>query len=260
MSSSCTVHRQGKVSVSAYFSSNSVNRLFLVYLSLLRISTNRYLPHLEALWQLAPLPEHYFVPNEPYLYQFRQWAEQLETDAYWLLEDKDFQAAVFLLKNSPPPTAFCKDTGALSESARQDWLQERTRLEVDENPTRWLAAQLRVPLRLSGFRLLIEKATDEEGETYTAWRYALSVNLGTATVPVVIHASRCYGKVTMPLRLKEQQEEIVEQLKQAVPAATPEQLVQEISCLVCFAAQIFDLARRLEMAHSAEEKGRVQDV
>lgn len=237
-----------------------VNRLFAVYLSLLHVWANRQLPHLEALWQLAPLPEHHFVPALELLAQFRQWTQQLEADAYWLLEDVDFLNVVLLLKNPPPPITFYTGANSVPDEASLAWVQERSRLEVADDPKEWLAAKLRVPFSISGFNFLIEEGMDGECKTYTACRYALSIALGTATVELSINASHCYGRCTFPFRLKEQQEEIAEQLGNALPAGTPGQLIQEISCLACYGVQIFALADRLEKTNKSREEGRVEDV
>lgn len=238
-----------------FFAGVRVNRLFLVYLSLLHPWAVQQLPHLEILWQFAPTTELSFFPGQEHLIQFQQWTKQLEIDSYWLLEDADFQSAVHLFKNPPDPPTLAKATGQVEGEPGL-----RSKLEIVDDPQNWAVAKLRIPLSLYGFDFVKKPERDDDGQEFIACQYLLEVKLGAVEIPLSVDAAQRYGKAAVLFWWKDQQEQIAEQITQALAETEiANQVVEELSCLVCYAVQILALTERLEIANRVKRKG-VQDV
>jgi hypothetical protein len=239
-----------------------VNYLFLVYLSLLHPWAIRQLPHLEALWQLAPLPEHSFLPVKQYLIQFQQWTRQLTIDAYWLLDEEGLQDAIRLLKNPPTPPTLDADANLVENDLAKDgeaWANGG-KLHIANHPKAWLIAKLRIPLSFCEFNFVTTTEIDERQQEFIACRYLLKIKLGAVEIQLKINAAHRYSNFVLPFYLTHQREEIAQQIFQALSTTEiSSQAVEEISCLVCYALQILALTERLEVTLGVK-KGKLQNA
>jgi hypothetical protein len=212
-------------------------KLLSLYQSWLRIYALRLHPELEQLWQLDDIfreePEQSFSRC---LKDITKLTSLIRNDARHLLLAPDFKGFVEKLKRVSP----C-----------QPWEPKATRLSVPSEPKRWLMRNLDEPLQLEYFQLLSELGIDEDKEAFVACSYELTVTWGEFEVNLV--EIECGNVYSEPLRFarspfKEQQEAIAEQLA----AASLEQgglslrLMEEVSCLTCYAALAFALEARID--------------
>lgn len=227
---------------------SEANPLFAVYLSLLRVCASRQLPELVACWQLAPALIRDALPFREVLTQLQQQVEDLKIDAYCLLSDPHFYAAVSFLKEPPLTPMVDKDGNRVAVNPETPEFTPYTQLQVTAQPQDWLIAKLRIPLKLHSYSSGIVTEEDQDREQFTVYRSALSLTLGEIEVGLNIDTYHRYQTTTYAFDLKRQQEEIFRQLSVALQGIES-QLIEEVSCLCCYSLQIFALTERLQIFH-----------
>ncbi|WP_193887202.1 hypothetical protein [Oculatella sp. LEGE 06141] len=208
--------------------------LFGIYQSFLRASAIRLHPELELLWQLnddlqdAPLP-----PLSSIVSKLSLCNEVIETDTTRVLTMPDFHLFFqTCLKNF--------------RGASQAKL-----LSIDPDPDNWNLHDFNGQMELFDFELSTQRRVEENGRACVIYFYALSVRLHEFTADLeAIQMGRLYESPFnfVSQDFKNQQEEIARQLETQFSQQDDilPQLLEEASCIICYAALAFTLEARVE--------------
>lgn len=208
--------------------------LFGIYQSFLRASVTRLHPELELLWQLndnlqdAPLP-----PLSSIVTKLSLCNEVIETDTTRVLTMPDFHLFFqTCLKN------FRGDSQAKL-------------LSIDPDPDNWSLHDFNGQMELFDFELSTQRSVDGSGRACVIYFYALSVRLHEFTADLeAIQMGRLYESPFnfVSQDFKNQQEEIARQLETQFfqQGDILPQLLEEASCIICYAALAFTLEARVE--------------
>jgi len=212
--------------------------LFGIYQSFLRAYVTRLHPELELLWQLndnlqkAPLP-----PLSSIVTHLAVCNEAIELDTIYVLTMPDFHLFFqACLKN------FCP---------QQPEDAQPKPLSIHPDPDDWNLHDFDGRMELFDFELSTQPGLDEHGNACLIYSYALSVRLHEFTAELEdVQMGRLYESPFrfVSNRFKYQQEAIAQQLETQFSQQGDllPQLVEEVSCVICYAALAFALEARIE--------------
>lgn len=214
------------------------DNLLAIYQTLVREHTIRFEPELGQLRLLVEQRMQEIRQQEQpliaaQLSELNRITQALSSDARCLISTSEFHAFVQQLLSAPA----------------NRWYRSSPTLTVSDNPNTWLLRQLEYPLQLSEYRIIEENDAYDDENYYTSYQYSLLVRLGSVGKTIEVRTGRLsYGNPTRyeAYEPQYQQEEIADELEGAIEALNLEAsqmttLLEEVSCLVCYARSLFGL-------------------